>query len=113
MAYVSTATLDRLRDDVDAREEAIRQVVRDRLGEDPAPGLPDHFVATYDFAFRTTTLQRAVEEISDHAISVIEHLPKGSLLEQCSARRAGVDLFDASGRIGLLHVAFPLNHERS
>jgi ribulose-bisphosphate carboxylase large chain len=113
MAYVSTATLDRLRDDVDAREEAIRRVVLDRLGEDPAPGRPDHFVAIYDFAFRTTTLQRAVEEIGDHATSVIEHPPKGSLLGQCSARRAGVDLFVASGRIGLLHVAFPLNHERS
>jgi len=109
MAYVGTATLDRLRDDVDAREEVLRQEVLDRLVEDPPPGLPDHVIAAYNFAFRTTT----VEEISDHAIGGVEHPPKGSLLGSCSARRAGVDVFDASGRIGLPHVAFPLNHERS
>ncbi len=113
MAYVSTATFDRLRDDVNAREEAPRQVVRDRFGENPTPCLPDSVVATYSFAFQTMTLRRAVEEMSDHATSVSEHPPEGSLPEQCSARRAGGDLFDVSGRIGLLHVAFPLNLERS
>ena len=54
------------------------------------------------------TLEKAVEEISYHATSGVKHPPKGSLLEQCSAPQAGVDPFDASGRIGLLHVAFPL-----
>ena len=37
---------------------------------------------------------------------------RGSLLAQCSAQQAGVDAFDASGRIGLLHVAFPLKMMR-
>jgi ribulose 1,5-bisphosphate carboxylase large subunit-like protein len=50
----------------------------------------------------------AIEEISYHATSGVKHPPPGSLLEQCSATPAGVDAFDATGRIGLLHVAFPL-----
>ena len=69
-------------------------------------------MATYYFAFRTGTLEHAVEEISYHATSGIKNPPKGSLLEQCSAQQAGVDAFDASGRIGLLHVAFPLKMMR-
>src|SRR5438045_2286731 len=108
MSYLNSATLDRLRDDFDAREAILRQVVQDRLGANPPPRMPEHIVATYYFAFRTTTLERAVEEISYHATSGIKHPPRGSLLEQCSARQAGVDPFDASGRVGLLHVAFPL-----
>src|SRR5271165_5854341 len=104
MAFLSRATLDRLHDDFDAREEILRQVVADRLGERPAPGLPDHVVATYYFAFRSGTLEHAVEEISYHATSGVKNPPPGSLLAQCSAQQAGVDPFDASGRIGLLHV---------
>ena len=100
--------MDRLWHDFDAREVTLRQVVEDRLGANPAPSVPEHVVATYFFAFRTMTLEKAVEEISYHATSGVKHPPAGSLLERCSARQAGVDAFDASGRIGLLHVAFPL-----
>ena len=108
MNHVDSATLDRLWHDFDAREVTLRRVVEDRLGANPPPSVPEHVVATYFFAFRTMTLEKAVEEISYHATSGVKHPPAGSLLEQCSARQAGVDAFDASGRIGLLHVAFPL-----
>ena len=108
MRPVDPATLSQLRDDFDAREVLLRGVVADRLSENPPPVLPDHIVATYYFAFRTQTLEHAVEEISYHATSGVKHPPKGSLLEACSARQAGVDPFDSSGKIGLLHVAFPL-----
>src|ERR1700722_18505584 len=108
MNALKTETLARLWDDFDTREELLRQVVAERLGENPAPSVADHVVATYYFAFRSGTLAKAVEEISYHATSGTKNPPKGSLLEQCSARQAGVDAFDASGRIGLLHVAFPL-----
>src|SRR5437762_5364170 len=67
-----------------------------------------YIVATYFFAFRTQKLVEAVEEISYHATIGVKHPPKGSLLEQCAAKAAGVDEFDATGRIGLLHIAFPL-----
>jgi ribulose 1,5-bisphosphate carboxylase large subunit-like protein len=108
MKHVDPTTVGKLWDDFDAREVALRQVVADRLAQSPPPSLPDHIVATYYFAFRTVTLEKAVAEISYHATSGIKHPPKGSLLEKCSARQAGVDAFDATGRIGLLHVAFPL-----
>jgi ribulose 1,5-bisphosphate carboxylase large subunit-like protein len=112
MSFLGTATLDQLQDDFDARETTLRQVVGDRLGANPPPRVPDHVVATYYFAFRTTTLEKAVAEISYHATSGIKDPPRGSLLEQCSARQAGVDPFDATGKIGLLHVAFPLKMMR-
>ena len=108
MSRVNSTILEQLRDDFDSREVILRKVVADRLAENPPPVVPDHVVATYFFAFRTTTLERAVAEISYHATSGVKHPPEGSLLDQCSARQAGVDPFDASGHIGLLHVAFPL-----
>jgi ribulose 1,5-bisphosphate carboxylase large subunit-like protein len=108
MGFVDQSTLEVLGHDADAREVVLRRVVRDRLAESPPPSRDDHVVATYFFAFRTNTLAKAVEEISYHATSGIKHPPKGSLLEACSASQAGVDAFDASGKIGLLHVAFPL-----
>jgi ribulose 1,5-bisphosphate carboxylase large subunit-like protein len=112
MSFLKPATLTKLWDDFDAREGLLRQVVADRLGANPPPSVPDHVIATYYFALRSGTLAHAVEEISYHATSGIKNPPRGSLLEQCSARQAGVDAFDASGRIGLLHVAFPLKMMR-
>ena len=112
MSFLKPETLAPLWDDFDAREDLLRQIVADRLGANPPPSVPDHVVATYYFAFRSGTLSHAVEEISYHATSGIKNPPKGSLLEQCSARQAGVDAFDSSGRIGLLHVAFPLKMMR-
>src|SRR5437762_1527863 len=67
-----------------------------------------YIVATYFFAFRTQRLAEAVEEISYHATIGMKHPPRGSLLEQCAAKAAGVEAFDSTGRLGLLHLAFPL-----
>jgi len=53
-------------------------------------------------------LAKAVEEISYHATIGVRHPPPGSLLEQCAAQPAGIDAWDRTGRLGLLHVAFPL-----
>src|SRR5262249_61941738 len=68
----------------------------------------DQIVASYFLALRSIKLKEAVEEISYHGTSGIRNPPRGSLLEQCTAQAAGVDAFDTSGRIGLLHMAFPL-----
>jgi ribulose-bisphosphate carboxylase large chain len=102
------ATLDMLWFDHDAREVRLRQIIQQRLAASPPPTSPDHIVATYFFAFRTLRLADAVEEISYHATSGVHHPPPGSLLAACSATPAGVDAFDNTGRLGLLHVAFPL-----
>ncbi|MFO0952430.1 MAG: RuBisCO large subunit C-terminal-like domain-containing protein [Isosphaeraceae bacterium] len=108
MKPVDSATLDQLWHDFDAREVLLRRVVTDRLAASPPPEVPDHIVATYFFALRTHTLEKTVKEIAYHATSGIKDPPPGSLLEACTARQAGVDAFDATGRLGLLHVAFPL-----
>jgi ribulose-bisphosphate carboxylase large chain len=108
MKPIDDATLNLFWYDNDEREVRLRQVIQERLAECPAPTSPEHVVATYFFAFRSMKLADAVEEISYHATSGIKHPPAGSLLEQCSARPMGVDAFDSTGRMGLLHVAFPL-----
>ncbi len=108
MTAISAGILETLWYDLDRREENLRRVIADRLALNPPPTSPDHIIATYFFAFRTMRLDHAVEEISYHATSGIKHPPPGSLLEACSATPAGVDAFDDTGRLGLLHVAFPL-----
>ncbi len=108
MNYIDSKTIDLLWHDAEPREVRLRDAILGRLRDRPAPRMDDHIVATYFFAFRTTKLVAAVEEISYHATIGVKHPPKGSLLEQCAANAAGVDEFDSSGRIGLLHIAFPL-----
>ena len=108
MKPLQPATLEMLWYDTDARELALRKVVTDRLQENPPPVVPGHIVATYFFAFRTLTLTSAVAEIAYHATSGTRQPPPGSLLAECTAVAAGVDAFDGSGQIGLLHIAFPL-----
>ncbi|MBI4551314.1 MAG: hypothetical protein HY710_03550, partial [Candidatus Latescibacteria bacterium] len=108
MPLLNSSTLDLLWRDWDAREVLLREVVTERLAAAPPPVMDEYVVATYFFAFRTMKLEDAVEEISYHATSGVRHPPAGSLLAQCSAIPAGVDPFDATERIGLLHVAFPL-----
>lgn len=108
MSTVDSSQLDLLWRDDDAREVQLRAIITRRLQDRPPPAIDDQIVATYFLALRTSTLAGIVEEIAYHATSGIHHPPRGSLLEQCTARAAGVDPWDASGRIGLLHVAFPL-----
>ncbi len=94
--------------DADAREMKLRQLVMARLAESPPPPVDDQIVATYFLALRSRQLQQAAKEIAYHATSGVKHPPPGSLLAQCTAHAAGVDAWDASGRMGLLHMAFPL-----
>lgn len=108
MKPVDADTLSSLWHDADAREATLRQVVTERLAEKPPPTLDDQIVATYFFALRTLKLAEAVDEIAYHATSGVRYPPAGSLLSECTARAVGIDAFDATERIGLLHVAFPL-----
>jgi ribulose-bisphosphate carboxylase large chain len=94
--------------DPDAREDALRAIVSEHLSCGPAPQIADSVVATYFFIARTQTLDHLAKEISYHATSGIKHPPEGSLLQQCTATLVGVDAFDDSGRVGIVHVAFPL-----
>jgi ribulose 1,5-bisphosphate carboxylase large subunit-like protein len=94
--------------DMDARESLLRRIVTERLAASPPPAMDDYIVATYFFALRTSKLEGAAEEISYLAASGVKNPSSGSLLDQCSAKPAGIDAFDGSGRLGLAHVAFPL-----
>ncbi len=102
------STLEMFWPDGDAREMRLREVIAERLALQPPPVREDAVVATYFMAMRTLKLEKAVAEIAYHATSGIKNPPPGSLLAQCTAQPAGVDLFDSTGRLGLLHVAFPL-----
>src|SRR5437868_8232038 len=108
MKPLDSKTLALLWHDANIREERLREIVRDRLAEGPPPLLDDQLVATYFFAFRTQTLSQAAKEISYHATSGTRHPPPGSLIEQCTGEAVGVDAFDATGRLGILHMAYPL-----
>ncbi len=108
MKHLDPDTLKLFWFDNDAREVHLRAVVEERLAERPAPKIDDQLVATYFFSFRTLTLEKAVKEIAYHATSGTKNVEPGSLIEQCTGKAAGIDAFDATGRIGLLHMAFPL-----
>ncbi len=105
---IDAKTLELLWHDADARDVQLRRVVTQRMADSPPPQIGDCIVASYFLALRTLRLQAAAAEIAYHATSGVRNPPPGSLLEQCTAKAAGVDPFDAGGRIGLLHVAFPL-----
>ena len=94
--------------DPDVREVCLRRLVTERMAETPPPRLDDHVVASYFLALRSTALDAAAKEIAYHATSGMKNPPPGSLLAQCTAHAVGVDSWDATGRMGLLHVAFPL-----
>ena len=94
--------------DADAREMKLRQLVAARLAESPPPLEDDQIVATYFLALRSTQFHQAAKDIAYHATSGVKNPPPGSLLAQCTAHATGVDPWDASGRVGLLHMAFPL-----
>jgi ribulose 1,5-bisphosphate carboxylase large subunit-like protein len=70
--------------------------------------MEDQLVATYFFALRTWSLEQAAQEISYHATSGTKDIPRGSLIEQCTGQAVGIDAFDSTGRLGLVHVAYPL-----
>ena len=108
MTSISAQTLQLLWHDAEPREVRLREIITERLASKPPPAMDEHIVATYFFAFRTQPLEHAVHDISYHATIGVKDPPPGSLLAQCAAVPAGVDAFDDTGRLGLLHIAFPL-----
>ncbi len=108
MGFLPESILNKLWADWDTREEQLREVVTERLRSRPAPASEEHIVASYFFALRSLKIEEAAPEISYHATSGIRHPPRGSLLEECTGQMLGVDLFDSTGRLGLLHMGFPL-----
>ena len=105
---IDSATLDLLWHDGDAREIGLRRVITERLAGRPPPIAEDQIVATYFFALRKWNLEQAAREIAYHATSGTKEIESGSLLQRCTGRALGIDEFDSTGRLGLLHMAYPL-----
>src|SRR6185503_12112193 len=97
---MATIDMKLLWHDADAREQALRQIVGERLGAQPPPLVEDQLVATYFLALRSSTLPQAAKEISYHATSGTKDIPPGSLLDQCTGRAVGIDAFDSTQRLG-------------
>ena len=112
MKAVESSILDQLWHDWDLREERLREIVEDRLQENPPPTLDDHVVATYFFALRTKSLTNTGSEISYHATSGMKDPTAGSLVGECTGHVVGIDAFDHSQRMGLLQMAYPLKMMR-
>lgn len=108
MKGLDSKTLELFWFDAAARDALLRAVITERLAEQPPPVIDGQIVATYFLASRTLKLAAAADSISYHATSGVKYPEPGSLLDQCTARTVGVDAFDATGRMGLLHLAFPL-----
>jgi ribulose 1,5-bisphosphate carboxylase large subunit-like protein len=108
MKTLDANTLNSLWHDADAREATLRRIISERLQERPPPVLEDQIVASYFFALRTWSLDHMAKEISYHATSGTKDIVPGSLIEQCTGHAVSVEAFDATGRLGLLHVAYPL-----
>jgi ribulose-bisphosphate carboxylase large chain len=101
-------TIEWLWFDHDARETRLRAVVAERMADDPPLVIEGQIVATYFLVLRTMKLDAAAKEISYHATSGIKDPPPGSLLDACTAKLLKVDAFDATERMGLIRMAFPL-----
>jgi len=108
MTALDAKTLDWMWFDADARDVRLREIITQRLAERPPPVIDDQIVATYFLALRTVRLEAAAKEIAYHATSGTWQPPAGSLLEACTARTVAVDAWDATGRLGLVQIAFPL-----
>ena len=105
---IAASELANLWFDWDNRETVLRRIVERQLSESPPPDIEDAIVATYFLALRSKTLAEMGAEFSYHATSGIKKPPAGSLLAECTGRTVGVEPFDSTGRLGLLHMAYPL-----
>ena len=110
MKPLDAKTRDLLWFDPDVREVRLRQLVTERMAASSLrPTVEDHVVATYFLALRHTTLHSAAKEIAYHATSGSQE-SAARLAAGRSARhtRPASTPGTRRGRMGLLHVAFPL-----
>ena len=108
MKPINSSTLESLWHDADAREVRLREMVQQQLQENPPPSIDDQIVASYFLALRTKKLTEIGKEIAYHATSGIKQPRPGSLLAQCTGQSVGVNEWDRTGRLGILHMAYPL-----
>ncbi|MHB9023267.1 MAG: hypothetical protein ACYC7E_03705 [Armatimonadota bacterium] len=94
--------------DLDARAAQIRAYVYERMAAREPVQSPEHIVGTYFAVSRSQDIAAVGEDISYHMTSGVHHPPADTLLAECTGQVLAVDHFDASGRIGLVWVGFPV-----
>ena len=73
--------------DADAREVQLRQLIAERISENPPPHIDDHIVATYFLALRTTPERVGVRLLLAAAVKLYEI---GELSSGAAASLAGL-----------------------
>ena len=94
--------------DLDAREDAIRKIVCERMAELETPDLTSDVVATYFVVSDGRKVHDVGRTISYHQTTAEKHPEPGSLVERCTGKVVDSDAFTADERIGIVRVAFPL-----
>jgi len=105
---IGTDAIDTMKHNLDAREELIRSVVYEVLDGLASPDLSDQIVVTYWVHAATLTPAQVGKEISYHMTSGVRKAAPGSLLDECTGRVIDAVELDASGRLGVVRVGFPL-----
>ena len=105
---IERAALERLDQDLDAREQLIRRLVVERLPEFPEADVTSDVVATYFVVSERKGLLDVGRTIAYHQTTAVRDPEPGSLVAACTGRALDCLAFDADERIGLARVAFPL-----
>ena len=108
MAILKSSVLEKIKIDLDEREEMIRQAVYEAMEQFPVSDLSENIVATYFIWAQNLTPAKVGKEICYHMTSGVRHPQSGSLLEQCTGKVIDSVCFDKQQRCGLIRVAFPL-----
>lgn len=78
--YAAKDALERLDQDLDAREELIREIVLERMEELPKPELTDSVIATYFVVSDGKRVYEVGQTIAYHQTTAIKHPEPGSLV---------------------------------
>lgn len=108
MHVIGRRVLDEMRRDLDRRAALIRRCVVERLDAQAPVRSPDHIVGVYFVCAREHSVHEVGEAISYHMTSGVHGPPAGSLLAACTGEVLACDPFDATGRVGLVWVGFPV-----
>ena len=108
ITLLDSEVLEKIKVDLDEREEIIRKIVYGILSELPAPDLSNDIVATYFIWANSLTPADIGKEICYHMTSGVRHPETGSLLDQCTGKVVDSIAFDKQERCGLVRIKFPL-----
>lgn len=108
MAILSSDILDKIKFDLDEREDVIRGAVYEALEQLPKPDLSKNIVVSYFIWAQSLTPAEVGKEICYHMTSGVRNPEEGTLLDQCTGKVVDNVCFDKQRRCGLVRIAFPL-----